>query len=118
MPRADRHALPQCGVWGSPAFRAVTRHGRISAKHLGDRAVANMVRRRALAASLDGRFAGHSLRSGFATEAYSQGTAELAIMRHGRWRSAAVMRGYVEEDGVAEVLDAFDLCRSKKGFWL
>jgi hypothetical protein len=59
-----------------------------------------MVRRRALQAGLDGRFAAHSLRSGFATEGYAQGTPELAILRHGRWRSTSVMRGYVEEGGV------------------
>jgi integrase len=64
---------------------------------LSDRAVADMVKRRAAAAGLDGLFAGHSMRAGFATEAYAQGTAELAIMRHGRWKSAAMMRGYVEE---------------------
>ena len=51
-----------------------------------------MIKRRALAAGLDGAFAGHSLRAGFATEGYAQGTPELAIMRHGRWRSASVMR--------------------------
>jgi hypothetical protein len=56
-----------------------------------------MIKRHAAAVGLDGWFAGHSLRSGFATEAYSQGTSELAIMRHGRWRSASVMRGYVQE---------------------
>jgi site-specific recombinase XerD len=83
-----------------PAFRAITRHGRIARTRLSDRAVANMIRRRALAAGLDGRFAGHSLRAGFATEGYAQGTPELAVMRHGRWRSAAVMRGYVEEGGL------------------
>jgi hypothetical protein len=49
---------------------------------------------------LDGTFSGHSLRSGFATEGYAQGTPELAIMRHGRWRSASVMRGYVEEGSI------------------
>ena len=59
-----------------------------------------MVKRRALAAGLDGAFAGHSLRAGFATEGYAQGTPELAIMRHGRWRSASVMRGYVEEGSI------------------
>lgn len=80
-----------------PAFRSVARHGRIATTRLNDRAIANMIRRRALAAGLDGRFAGHSLRAGFATEGYAQGTPELAVMRHGRWRSAAVMRGYVEE---------------------
>ena len=52
-----------------------------------------MIKRRATAAGLDGHFAGHSLRAGFATEGYAQGTPELAIMRHGRWRSAQVMRG-------------------------
>jgi integrase len=64
---------------------------------LSDRAVANMIKRRAVAVGLDGVFAGHSLRSGFATEGYAQGTPELAIMRHGRWKSAGVMRGYVQE---------------------
>ena len=83
-----------------PAFRPVTRHGRIGATRLSGRGVADMIGRRARAAGLDGHFAGHSLRSGFATEGYAQGTPELAIMRHGRWRSAAVMRGYVEEGGI------------------
>jgi hypothetical protein len=45
-------------------------------------------------------FAGHSLRAGFATESYGQGTPELAIMRHCRWKSASVMRGYVEEGSI------------------
>ena len=83
-----------------PAFRPITRHGCVGTKRLSDRAVADMIGRRALAAGLDGHFAGHSLRSGFAIEGYAQGTPELAIMRHGRWRSAAVMRGYVEEGGI------------------
>jgi hypothetical protein len=52
-----------------PAFRAITRHGRIATIRLSDRAIANMIRRRALAAGLDSRFAGHSLRAGFATRA-------------------------------------------------
>jgi hypothetical protein len=98
--RAWRAWRAVAGLETGPAFRAVTRHGRISAKRLGDRAIANVVRRRALAAGLDGHFAGHSLRSGFATEAYAQGAPELGIMRHGRWRSSSVMRGYVEEGGL------------------
>jgi integrase len=63
----------------------------------GLEAVADMIKRRAEYA---GDFAGHSLRAGFAPEAYAQGTPELAIMRHGRWRSASVMRGYVEEGSI------------------
>jgi hypothetical protein len=48
-------------------------------------------------ASTPAQFSGHSLRAGFATEAYAQGVPELVIMRHGRWRAAATMQGYVEE---------------------
>ena len=65
---------------------------------LSDRAVANMVKLRAAAASLDGSSLGTQC-ARFATEAYT-GTAEFAIMRHGRWKSNAVMRGYVEEGGI------------------
>lgn len=98
--RAWRRWLAASGIDTGPAFRSVDRHGRLGAKRLSDRAVADMVKRRALAVGLDGAFAGHSLRAGFATEGYAQGTPELAIMRHGRWRSASVMRGYVEEGSI------------------
>jgi integrase len=95
--RAWRRWLTESGIETGPAFRSVDRHGNLGVERLSDRAVADMVKRRALAAGLDGVFAGHSLRAGFATEGYAQGTPELAIMRHGRWRSASVMRGYIEE---------------------
>ena len=95
--RAWRRWLTASGIPGGPAFRSVDRHGRLGAQRLSDRAVADMIKRRALAVGLDGAFAGHSLRAGFATEGYAQGTPEPAIMRHGRWRSASVMRGYIEE---------------------
>lgn len=85
---------------GGPLRGAVSRHGHLSTTRLSDGAVARMVKRRAQQAGVDGDFAAHSLRSGFATEAYAQGTPEMAIMRHGRWRSTTVMRGYVEEGGV------------------
>lgn len=95
--RAWRAWLARSGLTEGPAFRAVDRHGRLGPRRLSDRAVADMIKRRAAAAGVEGVFAGHSLRAGFATEGYARGVPELAIMRHGRWRSAAVMRGYVEE---------------------
>ena len=98
--RAWRAWMDASGIDTGPAFRAVDRHSRMRTTRLSDRAVADMIKRRAATAGLDGLFAGHSLRSGFATEAYAHGTAELAIMRHGRWKSASVMRGYVEEGGI------------------
>lgn len=42
-------------------------------------------------------FAAHSLRAGFATEAFGQGVPEFSVMRHGRWKSASSMRGYIRE---------------------
>jgi site-specific recombinase XerC len=98
--RAWRAWLEASGITSGAAFRAVSKHEHMSPKRLSDRAIADMVKRRATQAGVAGDFAGHSLRAGFATEAYAHGTPELAIMRHGRWRSAAVMRGYVEEGGV------------------
>jgi hypothetical protein len=59
-----------------------------------------MIERRAQNVGVAGDFAGHSLRAGFATEAYAHGTPKLAIMRHGRWRSASVMCSYVKEGGL------------------
>jgi len=54
------------------------------------------VQRRAEAAGLDpADFAGHSLRSGFATAAARAGASDRAIMRQGRWRSAASLDSYV-----------------------
>jgi integrase len=98
--RAWRRWLDVSGITTGPAFRSVSRHGHLGTTHLSDRALADIVKRRAAAAGLAGTFAGHSLRAGFATEGYAQGTPELAIMRHGRWRSASVMRGYVEEGSI------------------
>jgi site-specific recombinase XerD len=79
-----------------PAFRAVNRHGTVGAGRLDPGSVARIVRRRAEAAGLVAAdFAGHSLRSGFATAAARAGVADRAIMRQGRWRSASSLDSYV-----------------------
>lgn len=86
-------------------FRPVDRHGRIGAPRasagpatrLSAAAIRLVVQRRCAAAGLDPRrYAAHSLRSGFATQASANGAAERDVMRHGRWRSVAVARGYVQ----------------------
>ena len=65
---------------------------------LSDRALAEIVADRAVAAGLEGDFAGHSLRSGFATAAArSAGRSEAAIMRHGRWKSVQIARRYIRQ---------------------
>ena len=64
--RAWRAWIDASGIETGPAFRGVDRHGRMRPTRLSDRAVADMIKRRATAVGLDGLFAGHSLRSGFA----------------------------------------------------
>jgi len=64
---------------------------------LGARSIADLIVTRAAAMGLKGDWGGHSLRRGFATEAYARGNPETEIMRHGRWRAASTMRGYLDE---------------------
>jgi len=79
-----------------PAFRGINRHGHVGTGRLHPSSVARIVQRRAAAAGLDpADFAGHSLRSGFATAAARAGVADRAIMRQGRWRSASSLDSYV-----------------------
>jgi hypothetical protein len=99
--RAWRAWLEVSGITEGAAFRAIDRHGRLRSGRLSTDAVAIIVKERAKAAGFDpSTFAGHSLRAGFATEAFGQGVPELSVMRHGRWKSSASMRGYIREGGL------------------
>ncbi len=80
-----------------PIFRRVRRNGAIGTDALTGYAVALIMAARARAVGLDGDFAGHSLRSGFATAAARAGSTERAIMRHGRWRDSASARRYIRD---------------------
>ncbi|WP_239375771.1 tyrosine-type recombinase/integrase [Frankia sp. Cj5] len=84
------------GITHGPAFRAINRHGGVSSGRLYPGSVARIVQRRVAAAGLSPTdFAGHSLRSGFATAAARAGVPDRAIMRQGRWRSSTSLDSYV-----------------------
>ena len=84
-----------------PLFRAIAKGGRISAHALGGEAVAHVVKLFAGALGHDPtRYAGHSLRAGFATAAIEGGATEYDTMRHTRHRSTAVFRGYVRRGSI------------------
>jgi len=83
--RAARAPLPADG----PAFRGITRPGKLSVARLTDGTVADMVKTAGLNATT---FSGHSLRAGFATEAFRQGVAVVSVMRHGRWKTSPATR--------------------------
>lgn len=88
-----------------PLFRPIDRHGHLGAPRAGKGATARLtpaavrlvVKRRCVAAGLSVKdYAAHSLRSGFATQSSANGASERDVMRHGRWRSVTVARGYVQ----------------------
>jgi site-specific recombinase XerD len=92
---ALRTWLEATGISAGAVFRTVDRWGHVSGR-MSDRGVARAVQRAARLAGLDAtRFAGHSLRAGFATSAILAGRDEADVMRQTGHRSVAVFRGYV-----------------------
>ena len=99
--RAVRAWLAAAGIGAGAVFVSVTRAGRPTGIRLSDRDVARAVKAAVAAAGYDARdYAGHSLRSGFATSAARAGVPEAAIMAQTRHRSVAAMRGYVRRGGL------------------
>lgn len=79
-----------------PLFPAVDRHGTIGQRPISGRAVARLVKRYAERAGFDpDAFSGHSLRSGFATQAALGGASDREIMRQGRWTNPRTVHGYI-----------------------
>ena len=66
---------------------------------LSPAAVGEIVQRRARLAGLEGDFGGHSLRSGFVTEASRQGVALPAIMQLTEHRAVSSVVGYFQAGG-------------------
>ena len=95
--RALRHWRQLGDITTGPLFRPVTRSDTVRRGRLRPQAVALVVQRTASRAGLPTpqAFAGHSLRSGCATQAAMGGAPERAIMRQGRWRSIATVRRYI-----------------------
>lgn len=86
----DPAALPEADV--GPAFVRVLQDGQWGDR-LSGAAIHEVIKRRAEVAGIAAK--GHSLRSGFATEAALQGRQQSDIKAHGRWKSDQVVEGYV-----------------------
>ena len=86
------------GIVDGPLFRPVTRTGKISARRLSARAVAELVKAYARRAGLKAAdFSGHSLRSGFLTSAAARGASIFKMMDVSRHKSIDTLRGYVRD---------------------
>jgi integrase len=83
---------------GRPAARRTNRVGTAAKGRLSPQGIARVVQRAVARIGLDPKdFAGHSLRSGFATEAAAQGASERAIMRQTGHKSLEMVRCYIRE---------------------
>ena len=90
------------GITTGFAFRALDRHGDIKTR-LSDKAVALIVKRYAAATGLDpAQYAGHSLRSGFATTAGRAHVSERMIMKQTGHKSTAMVRKYIQDGALFE----------------
>jgi integrase len=67
---------------------------------LSPAAVSEIVQRRARLAGLEGDFGGHSLRSGFVTEAGKQGVSLAAVMAMTEHRAVSSVVGYFQAGGI------------------
>jgi|SRR5579862_253726 len=96
--RAWKRWLEVSAISEGPAFRPVDRRGRVSVERLGDRSVAEIVKRYAAAAGIDPeQVAGHSLRAGLATSAAAAGVSERVIAATTGHKGTAMLRRYIRE---------------------
>lgn len=79
--RALRAWLDASGIGSGPVFRAIDRWGHLRNEAMTGKEVARLVKRVVMSTGLSGKdFAGHSLRSGFVTDATKAGAADAEIM--------------------------------------
>jgi integrase len=89
--------LAAAGITEGAIFRRLWKH--TVGPALSPAAVGEIVQRRARLAGLEGDFGGHSLRSGFVTEASRQGVALPAIMAMTEHRAVSSVMGYFQTGG-------------------
>lgn len=78
-----------------PVFRSVTKAATISTRPISGATVAAVVQRRLTTAGIDpAGYAGHSLRAGFVTDAFTNGANAHEIMRQTRHASPATLEAY------------------------
>ncbi len=89
----------ESGLSDGAVFRGIDRHGRLDRENrLHKDSIGLIVKRAAKAAGLNpSEYAGHSLRSGLATQAYLNGAGEFATMKQTGHKSPAMLRKYIRD---------------------
>ena len=94
--RAIRAWIEHAALTSGPIARRVTRSGAVSSP-LSAQSIALIIKRRARAAGLDPKdFAGHSLRSGFSTQAVRDGYLPAQIADVTRHQDRRTLDGYIQ----------------------
>ena len=88
--------LSAAKIADGPLFRRLHRNDRVGARAISGDHVARMLKRRARLAGIAGDWAGHSLRSGFVTEAGRQGVPLGEVMAMTEHRSVGTIMGYFQ----------------------
>jgi integrase len=98
---ALRTWLQLANITKGPIFRPLDRHENIMPTSMNDRTVARIIKRRAKLAGLDpSQFAGHSLRSGFLTEAGLRNINLQIAMQMSAHKTVQVAAGYHQAGNV------------------
>lgn len=109
--RAAEALIAALGRSSGPLFVRIDRHGNPAhpmmrngkpigdeSGRMSDHAVAEVIRKSALAAGLPGNWSGHSLRRGLATSMHVAGASREAIEQQGGWTpGSTAVSGYIDE---------------------
>jgi site-specific recombinase XerD len=83
------------GLTEGPIFRSIKKGGQLIEERLTDRSVADILKKRSAAAGLDPKsLSGHSLRSGFVTEALANGADVFRVMDVTRHKQVNTLKIY------------------------
>jgi integrase len=92
---ALRNWLEAADITEGPIFRSIKKGGKLTTNRLTDRSVADILKKRSAAAGLDAKaLSGHSLRSGFVTEALANGADLFRVMDVTRHRQVKTLKVY------------------------
>jgi site-specific recombinase XerD len=104
--------LDTAEITSGPVFRRMDRHGNLYPDPITAQVVSHVVKQTAQVAGLDYRnFSGHSLRSGFITQAFNAGANGFDIMEQTHHSNPKTLAGYRKNTGIGAsraVLAAFE----------
>lgn len=81
-----------------PLFQRLTHHDELTGHRMSDRAVARLIKAAASKIGLSAAdYSGHSLRSGFLTEAAAAGATIAKMQETSRHKTVAILLGYVQD---------------------